>query len=63
MLARRPSGATAASFVMGELVKIISIIGLLASIPLLYPDVHWGAMLIGLIMALKANLFAFLVKT
>ena len=28
-----------------------------------YPDLHWGGMLIGLILALKANLFAFLVKT
>jgi ATP synthase protein I len=29
----------------------------------LYQHVHWGALLIGLVLALKANLFAFLVRT
>ncbi|NMG66016.1 ATP synthase subunit I [Azoarcus indigens] len=62
MLAKR-SGASVAAFVVGELIKVVSIVGLLALILVLYPDVHWGALLIGLILALKANLFAFLVKT
>jgi len=43
--------------------KVSSIVGLLALGVALYPDVHWGALLIALILALKANLFAFLVKT
>ncbi len=63
ILAKRPAGATVAAFVVGEFIKVVSIVGLLALIPLLYPGVHWGAVLIGLILALKANLFAFLVKT
>ncbi|APR02994.1 ATP synthase protein I [Thauera chlorobenzoica] len=52
-----------AAFVAGELIKLASIVGLLGLVLVLYPDVHWGALLIGLILALKANLFAFLVKT
>ncbi|WP_041642168.1 ATP synthase subunit I [Azoarcus olearius] len=60
-LARR-SGATVTAFVVGEFVKIASIVGLLVLFPALYPGVHWGALLIGLILALKANLFAFLVR-
>ncbi len=52
-----------AAFVAGELIKVASIVGLLVLVWALYPQLHWGAMLIGLILALKANLFAFLVKT
>ena len=51
------------AFVVGEFFKIASIVGLLALVWALYPQLHWGGMLIGLILALKANLFAFLVKT
>lgn len=50
-------------FVAGELVKLASTVGLLALTATLYGDVHWGALLAGLALALKANLFAFLVKT
>jgi ATP synthase protein I len=63
VLARRPAGARVATFVVGELLKVSSIVVLLALGVALYPDVHWGALLIALILALKANLFAFLVKT
>lgn len=61
--ARRNGTATVAAFVAGEFFKIASIVGLLALVWAIYPDLHWGGMLIGLILALKANLFAFLVKT
>lgn len=62
-MTRRKGTASVAAFVAGELVKLASIVGLLGLVLALYPDVHWGALLIGLILALKANLFAFLVKT
>lgn len=50
-------------FAAGELFKLASTVGLLALTATLYGDVHWGALLAGLVLALKANLFAFLVKT
>ncbi|MDR0702222.1 MAG: ATP synthase subunit I [Azoarcus sp.] len=52
-----------AAFVVGELVKLASTAGLLALAAALYGGLHWGALLAGLALALKANLFAFLVKT
>lgn len=54
---------TAVSFVVGEFIKIVAIVGLLVLIGALYEDLHWGGLFIGLILALKANLLAFLVKT
>ena len=55
--------ATVAAFVGGELFKLASTVGLLALTAMLYGNVHWGAFLAGLALALKASLFAFLVKT
>jgi ATP synthase protein I len=63
VLARRQAATHVTAFVVGELLKVASIVGLLVLGLALYPDVHWGALLIALILALKANLFAFLVKT
>ena len=63
-LTARPGGpGSALAFVVGEFIKIVAIVGLLVLIRFVYPDLHWGGMFIGLILALKANLFAFLVKT
>ena len=59
----RGESANVTIFFVGELVKLLSTIGLLALATVLYKDLHWGAFLIGLALALKANLFAFLVKT
>lgn len=48
-------------FVVGELLKVAGTIGILVvAIQLL--QVHWVCLLIGLVAALKANLFAFLLK-
>lgn len=54
--------ASTATFFVGELVKILATIVILAAAQRFY-DVHWLAMLVGLFAALKANLFAFLLKT
>ena len=62
-ITRKAGTASVTAFVVGEFFKIASIVGLLALVWALYPQLHWGGMLIGLILALKANLFAFLVKT
>ena len=60
---RRSSASYTTAFFVGELVKLALCIGLLVSARLVYPDVHWGAVLIGLIVTLQANFFAFLIKT
>jgi ATP synthase protein I len=51
------------AFMAGELVKLLLTGALLALAAVLYRDLHWGAFLVGLVLAVKANLFAFLVKT
>jgi ATP synthase protein I len=50
------------TFVAGELFKVAATIGILVVAQKFY-DVHWLALLVGLFAALKANLFAFLLKT
>ncbi|MGL1833531.1 ATP synthase subunit I [Rhodocyclaceae bacterium SMB388] len=63
-LAAVKGGSPAATvFIVGEFVKIAAIVGLLVLIRAVYDDLHWGGLFVGLILALKANLFAFLVKT
>ena len=54
----RASGAT---FFVGEFLKILSTLTILVLAQKFY-EVHWLAMLGGLFVELKANLFAFLLK-
>lgn len=54
--------AGAGTFFFGELLKVGATIALL-TLAYRWFDVHWVALLIGLFAALKANLFAFLLKT
>lgn len=61
MLAASGRGS-AAAFLVGEMLKLVGTLAILALAQRWY-DVHWLAMLIGLFAALKANLFAFLLKT
>jgi ATP synthase protein I len=63
LASRRREHAKAVTFVAGELVKLLSATGLLVLTVVFYKDLHWGAFLIGLALAVKANLFALLVKT
>jgi len=63
MVSWRGESAKAMTFLAGEFVKLFSVISLLALATVLYKDLHWGAFLIGLVLTVKANLFAFLVKT
>lgn len=63
LVSKRPAASYPLEFFVGEFFKIASTVGLLATVQLVYPDVHWLALFIGLVVALKANLFAFLVKT
>ena len=54
--------ANAMTFFVGELLKVLATILLLALAQRWF-EIHWLAMLLGLFVALKANLFAFLLKT
>ena len=53
---------SAPGFMVGQIFKLMGTIVFLA-IAQQYYEVHWLAMLAGLFAALKANLFAFLLKT
>lgn len=55
--------ASGISFLVGEFGKVVATIGILVAVQQWYTDVQWLFLLIGLFAALKANLFAFLVKT
>jgi len=55
--------ASSISFLVGEFGKVVATIGILVAVQQWYPDVQWLFLLVGLFAALKANLFAFLVKT
>lgn len=59
--ARRP-GSHVSAFFIGEAVKIGSAIGILFLVRLLWPEAHWGAVVMGLIITLQANFLALLVK-
>jgi ATP synthase protein I len=49
--------------VIGEAIKIAAAIGILVAVRFLYPDAHWGAVVMGLIITLQANFFGLLVKS
>ena len=55
--------ANAASFFVGELIKVAATAAILVGAATIIPDLQWIALLIGLLVALKANLLAFLLKT
>jgi len=60
--ARRPQGAGAAVFFVGELLKVGSTIALLALIAWAWDGVVWAALVIAVIVALKSYLFALLLR-
>ena len=51
-----------AAFFVGEFIKVAATVGLMALAAALIDDLHWGALIMGMVLALKANLFALLVK-
>ncbi len=54
--------ASAARFLVGELIKVAATLALLVIVAGAYRDLHWLALLAGLIVALKANLIVILTK-
>ena len=55
----RPS---VARFFVGELIKVAATLALLVIVAGAYRDLHWLALLAGLFVALKVNLFVILIK-
>ena len=62
LLAGLRGGPSASAFLLGGAGKMILSLLLLVLVPLLYAGIHWGALMLGLIVTLQANVFAFLVK-
>jgi ATP synthase protein I len=60
--AARGGRASAAGFLVGEFIKVAATVALLVIIAGAYRDLHWLALLAGLFVALKANLFVILIK-
>lgn len=50
---------SAANFFIGEFIKVAATIGLLAIAIKAYPPMHWPSLLMGMVLALQANFFAF----
>ena len=60
--ARRPQGTSPAVFLVGEFVKVVSTLALLALIVAFYKEVVWLAMLVSVIVVLKSYILALLVR-
>jgi ATP synthase protein I len=60
--AAKSGRASVARFFVGEFIKVAATLALLAIVAGAYRDVHWLALLAGLIVALKANLLVILIK-
>ncbi len=54
--------ASVARFFAGELIKVAATLALLAIVAGAYRELNWLALLAGLFLALKANLFVILIK-
>ena len=61
--ARTRSGrASVGGFLVGEFIKVAVTLALLVIVAGAYRELHWLALLAGLFVALKANLFVILIK-
>jgi ATP synthase protein I len=59
---RRPQGTDAAVFLVGEFVKVVSTIALLALVVATYQNLVWLAMLVSIIAVLKSYVLALLIR-
>lgn len=60
---RRPQGPRPIVFLAGEFIKLAATLVLLVAVAVSWPGVRWLPLMFGLVVALKANLFAFLIRT
>jgi ATP synthase protein I len=54
--------ASVAGFFVGEFIKVAATVALLVIIAGAYRDLHWLALLAGMVVTLKANLLVILIK-
>ena len=62
-LSKKPGASYAANFFLGEFVKVVATVAILALVVREYTDLHWPSMLIGLGLALQAGFLAFFKKS
>lgn len=62
-MSKRPGNSIPAQFFIGELIKVVATIGLLAIAIKIYPEMHWPSLLIGIIVILQVSFFAFWKKS
>lgn len=60
--AARSGRTSVAGFFVGEFIKVAATLALLVIVAGAYRDLHWLALLAGVVVALKANLLAILIK-
>jgi len=60
--AARSGRASVGRFFAGEFIKVAATLALVVIVAVAYRDLHWPAMLAGMFVALKANLFVILTK-
>ena len=60
--AARSGRVSVPRFFVGEFIKVAATLALLVIVAGAYRDLHWLALLAGLFVALKANLFLILIK-
>ena len=60
--ARRPQGTSPAVFLIGEFVKVVSTLALLALVVAAYEDLVWPAMIFSIVVVLKSYVLALLFK-
>ena len=60
--AARSGRTSVAGFFVGEFIKVAATLALLVIVAGAYRDLHWLALLAGMFVALKANLFVILIK-
>ena len=58
-VAKRPGASYSANFFLGEFVKVVATVAILALVVREYTDLHWPSMLIGLGLATQAMFLAF----
>jgi ATP synthase protein I len=60
--AAKSGKASVGRFFVGEFIKVAATLALLVIVAGAYRDLHWLALLAGMFVALKANLFVILIK-
>jgi ATP synthase protein I len=60
--AAKSGRASVGRFFVGEFIKVAATLALLVIVAGAYRDLHWLALLAGMFVALKANLFVILIK-